>query len=219
MTNVFINKKPNYKKLLEYGFRKQKSVYFYTSEIYNGQFELLIEVEGKDVSTRLTDLATNDLYTLHLLEGAEGTFIGQVKKEYDAILSDISEKCFETDVFEYNQSVRILEYAKEKYGSEPEYLWTKFPRNAVCRRKDNKKWFFALLSVKGSVLGLETNKIIEIVDLRADKKDVPELLKQNNIYPAYHMNKKSWITIILDGSMNINDIYHFIDYSYNLAKK
>ena len=33
------------------------------------------------------------------------------------------------------------------------------------------------------------------------------------------MNKKHWITIILDGSVNIEEIYNLIDISYNLSLK
>ena len=79
MTNFFDNKKPNYKKLLNFGFRHKESVYSYKTEIYKGQFELL--VEGNDVTTKLFDLASGDLYTLHLLDSAEGTFIGKVREE------------------------------------------------------------------------------------------------------------------------------------------
>ena len=219
MNDFFANKKPDYKKLLEYGFKKKGPVYSYLTEIYNDQFRLLIEIESKDVTTKLTDAYSGDLYTLHLLEGAEGTFVGQVREEYEKVLKDISEKCFVTDVFEFPQTFQVLDYALQKYGTEPEYLWEKFPRNAVCRRKDNKKWYFAVLSVKGSNIGLETNEIVEVIDLRAPKEEVSELLKQENIYPAYHMNKKSWITFILDGSTEINEIYKFIDNSYNMAKK
>ena len=218
MTEFFKNKKPNYQKLLKFGFKKKDSVYCYSQEIFNGQFELAVEIEGKDVSTRLTDISSGELYTLHLIEGVSGTFIGQVRCEYEDVLKEISEKCFETDVFEWEYTKKILKYAVDKYGTEPEYLWEKFPRNAVCRRKDNKKWYFGVLSVKGSTLGLETNEIQEVIDLRADKEEVPELIKKDNIYPAYHMNKKNWITIILDGSMNYDEICEFIDKSYKLAK-
>ena len=219
MTDIFKNKRPNYQKLAEFGFKKNGSVYSYVQEIFNGQFSLAVNIEGKDVSTSLTDTSSDEEYTLHLIEGVSGTFVGQVKFEYDELLKRISENCFETDVFEWDYTHKILKYTLDKYGIEPEYLWEKFPRNAVCRRKDNQKWFFAILSVKGAALGLETNEIQEVIDLRVDKDSVKELIKQDNIYPAYHMNKKSWITIILDGSMELNKIYEFIDKSYILADK
>lgn len=72
---------------------------------------------------------------------------------------------------------------------------------------------------KGSKIGLNTDEIVELIDLRANVEDVPHLIRQPNIYPAYHMNKKHWFTIVLDGSVPIKEIYKYIDISYNLAKK
>ena len=37
------------------------------------------------------------------------------------------------------------------------------------------------------------------------------------VVPAYHMNKLHWISIILDGSMTDQDIFHLIDDSYRLT--
>ena len=99
------------------------------------------------------------------------------------------------------------------------FYWEKFPRNAICRRKDNQKQYLAILSVKGSKIGLETDEVVEVIDLRVPKDKISYILQCNNIYPAYHMNKKSWITIVLDNSINMTDIYEYIDESYLLAKK
>ena len=219
MDNIFANKKPNYKKLINYGFKNNGQKYSFLKEIFKDQFQLIVEVEGKDVNTELVDIFSGDLYTLHLMDSAEGTFIGQVREEYEAVLRDISKNCFETDVFEFEQTFELLDYVLKKYGAEPEYLWEKFPRNAVCRRKDNQKWYLAILSVKGSTLGLEGEDIVEVVDLRASKDSVAELLKKEYIYPAYHMNKKSWITIILNHSVETDEIYKYVDESYRLAGK
>ena len=62
------------------------------------------------------------------------------------------------------------------------------------------------------------DEIIEVINLRAPKDEVPELLKLKHIYPAYHMNKKSWITIVLDGSCTLEEIFARIDKSYELVK-
>ena len=192
----------------------------YEISFLDNSFKAVVKInKNGEVSGTVYDIENNDEFLPLRVESLEGSFVGKVREEYENILSDISEKFFETDVFTFAQSKQILNYAMEKYGTEPEYLWEKFPRNAVCRRKDNKKWYFAVLSVKGSTLGLPTDDIMEVVDLRADKKDVPELLQQNNIFPAYHMNKKSWITIILDGSMGVDKVFNYIDKSYELAKK
>ncbi len=215
-----MKKRANIQKLKTFGFKKNGDKYSYSLDIMNNEFTLNIDIiDESEIKTELIEKAFNEPYTLHLVEDAQGTFVGQVRKEYEKILYEIKEKCFDINVFEWEYSYEILDYAKEKYGSPAEYLWPKFPRNAVCRRQDSQKWYFAILSVQGSKLGLPTDEIIEVIDLRAPVEDVPNLLNQPNIYPAYHMNKKHWITIILDGSMPINEIYMLIDKSFLLAKK
>ncbi len=215
-----MKKKANIQKLKDYGFKKDKDKYSYSVNIMNGDFTLNIDIINEnEIRTELIEKAFNEPYTLHLVEDAQGTFVGQIREQYEKIIDEIKEKCFEIKAFEWEYSYKILDYAKEKYNSPAEYLWEKFPRNAVCRRQDNEKWYFALLSVQGSKIGLKTDEIIELVDLRVPFAEVPNLLKQPNIYPAYHMNKKHWITIILDGSMSLDEIYKFIDRSYELAKK
>lgn len=215
-----MKKKANIQKLKEYGFKKNGNKFSYNTEILNGDFILNIDItEGKEIQTELIEKEFNEPYTLHLVEGANGTFVGKIREEYQKIIDNIKEKCFEIKNFEWKYSYRVLDYAKEKYNSPAEYLWPKFPRNAICRRQDNNKWYFAILSVQGNKLGLETDEIIEVIDLRVPEDDLPRLIKQKKFYPAYHMNKKHWITIILDGSVPIDEIFKFIDKSYELAKK
>ena len=214
------NKKYNKTKLSDFGFRKTNDGFVYSEDIMNGEFSLLFTIlKSGDVKTELIETETKEPYTLHLVEGVEGKFVGEVKAEYNRVVDKIIKDCYEMSVFEFEQSLDVLKYAKNKYGSEAEYLWEKFPRNAVCRREDNQKWYFAVLSVKADRLGFDTDDIIEVIDIRAEREDVPNLLKQDNIYPAYHMNKRSWITVVLDGSMSREELYSRIDKSYELAGK
>ena len=223
MNNVlaYKNKKIIPDKLFKYGFKDCNNSYNYSTDIYNGEFRLSIEINKKnsEVTTELREKTTDEIYTLHLLPDAEGNFVGKIREEYENILEDIKNKCFETGAFEWEYSYKVIDYCKHKYHDEIEYLWAKFPRNGVCRRQDNKKWYLAILSVSADKLGFKTNEIYEVLDLRAHVEEIPQMLKKENYYPAYHMNKKSWITVILDGSVNIEDIYKLIDTSYQLANK
>ena len=38
-------------------------------------------------------------------------------------------------------------------------------------------------------------------------------------FPGYHMNKKYWVTILLDGTVNEAKVLDFLDMSYNLIDK
>ena len=78
--------------------------------------------------------------------------------------------------------------------------------NAVWRRADNEKWYGALLTVEKQKLGIKSHDTAEIIDLRADPEEVKELIKEENYYPGWHMNKKHWYTVILDGSVAFEEI-------------
>lgn len=98
-----------------------------------------------------------------------------------------------------------------------EFLWKKYDNNAIWRNKQNNKWYGVLLVISSKKLGLDYDKEIEILDLRYQKDDIDKIIDNKKIYPGYHMNKKSWITINLDNTVNINKIYKLIDNSYNLT--
>jgi predicted DNA-binding protein (MmcQ/YjbR family) len=39
------------------------------------------------------------------------------------------------------------------------------------------------------------------------------------VQPGFHMNKKHWNTIVVDGSVSVKLLKEWIDHSYNLVKK
>ena len=219
-SHYFDKKKPNSKKLLNYGFNKKDDCYYYNQDIMQKDFNLSIEVFGTgEIDTKLIEKSTNEEYTLHLVKSANGQFIGKIREEYENILKDIGNKCFDTDVFKSKQAHDIIRYVSKKYNDSLEYLWEKFPENAVCRRKDNKKWYFAILTVAKNKFGFDNDEIAEVIDLRAKTEEIEDLIKTKKIYRGYHMNKKHWISIILDNSVDIEEIFKRIDISYELAKK
>ncbi len=216
---IFKNKACNFERLLEYGFEKREDTYFYKGILPSSEFEMLVSItELGKVSATIMDTGLNEPYTLHLASGAVGEFVGTIRAEYENILTDIADKCFEPDVFKTDIAKEIIAYVRNTYGDELEYLWKKFPDNAVVRRSDNKKWYAAILTVSRSKLGFESDEIVEVIDLRMKPEEV-EKIDKVKILPGYHMNKKHWITVVLDGSVSLDEIFTLIDESYVLAKK
>ncbi|MBQ7081454.1 MAG: MmcQ/YjbR family DNA-binding protein, partial [Fibrobacter sp.] len=108
-------------------------------------------------------------------------------------------------------------YAEQKYGDKPEYLWERFPQFAAIRKHENKKWYCLLGTVEKSKVGLKGDEIIEVANFKIVPKELPELLKKPGYLPAYHMNKKSWVTVVLDGTVPLTEIKKLLDKSYTLA--
>ena len=113
----------------------------------------------------------------------------------------------------------MIEYIKNKYNDELEFLWEKFPNNAIFRRKDNKKWYAVLLTIPLNKLKIKSNEIVEIIDIKASEEQINELIDNKTVYEGYHMNKKHWITVVLNSSMQNEKLFELIDKSYQLANK
>ena len=166
----------------------------------------------------LIDAATDEPYTLFLVEDAQGSFIGEVRAAYCDALSAVAEACFAKTVFQSGYSESVIEYARNTYGDELEFLWEKFPKNAILRRKDNRKWYAALLTISKSKLGAFPDEEIEVLDLRAAPEAIPDMVDGKRVFAGYHMNKKHWITLPLDGTLPAEEICAMLDTSYALAK-
>ena len=216
---IFKNKSANVDKLVKYGFQLVGGRYVYQTAIIDEQFQMTVTVDGGEVSAELYDMTAEDVYTLHLALGAVGAFVGRVRAEYEQVLRDIEQNCFELDVFKQDYTRELIQFAKEKYGDEPEYLWADLPDAAVIRRKDTKKWYVLLMTVLPKRLGLKGEEPIEIVDLRFDVDELPLKIDGERYFAGYHMNKKHWITVLLDGSVPLAEILDCVDKSYILAKK
>lgn len=122
--------------------------------------------------------------------------------------------------FRSEQAREVVKYAREKYGDELEFLWPKFPKNAILRNRLNQKWYAAMLAVGKNKLGLDSEEEVEILDLRFYPHEALAFAEENNnVYPGYHMNKGNWITVILDGSMETEKILGLVDLSYEVAAK
>lgn len=216
--DIFLRKKAVPERLESYGFQKIRSGYRYGTNILDNAFALEITIgKGMLPDTKLTEIATGEEYVLYKTD-AVGTFVGEVRTAVANILQDIADYCYETAVFKAEQSVALIAYVREKYGDELEYLWDKFPDNAVWRRKDNKKWYGALLTVSRRKLGIPSDEIVEIIDLRIAPEEMEDLIDNARFYPGWHMNKKHWYTIILDGTVSVDEICCRVDESYLLAK-
>ena len=216
LENMLKNKAIECNKLVEYGFKKQENKYIFKNKIYNKQFEIVVIISDKQKTSKLIDLANDEEYIMVDIQDCAGKFVGEIRQEYEKTIQDIINKCTIDEIYKNQQSKEVIKYIKEKYDDDLEFLWKKYDNNAIWRNKQNNKWYGVPLVISSKKLGLDYDKEIEILDLRYQKDEIDKIIDNKKIYPGYHMNKKSWITINLDNTVNINKIYKLIDNSYNL---
>ncbi len=215
---IFKFKTPNFEKMRLFGFQEEQGKFVLRMPIFEEQFVLTVRISADgSVNAELLDALTEEPYTLHLVEEAAGEFVGRVREEYRAALQTVAEKCFETEIFKSAVTKELIARVREKYGDEPEYLWEKFPDNAIWRRKDNQKWYGAVLTVARAKIGLSGEGNAEILDVRADPAEIELLVDNVKVFRGWHMNKKHWISLPLDGSVDLEEIENFLEESWHIA--
>ncbi len=116
-----------------------------------------------------------------------------------------------------NQKDEIQKYIHKKYHTDFEHLWARYPNDGIFRRNDNRKWFALIMAVARGTMRLSGDGTVEVLNVKCDPQLMGALLASPGYRPAYHMSKANWISIILDGTVNIAEIKSLVDLSYKLT--
>lgn len=111
---------------------------------------------------------------------------------------------------------KLFCWVGEQYGTEPEYLWEKYPNFAVLRNNAGK-WYAIVMNIPAGKLGLPGEHTVNVVNVKCDPMLIGSLRMKEGFYPAYHMNKEQWISIALDGAVSDSEIQTLIDISFRLT--
>ena len=198
-------------KLIAYGFTDENGRLTYAKALPDDGMKIIVEYNGT-INGRIIDLSLNDEYTAFRVEGAMG-YSAQIRQKYIELLTDIRDHCCKDQYFKTPQAQRVSDYILEAYGSAPEYLWPNIPSYAAFRKPGKKKWFAVMGSVPLNKVNRESKSAqpVEVINVKVDQGGIKDFLAQTGIYEAFHMNKKCWVSIILDDTLPDDEIQRMID--------
>ena len=217
MFEIFKSYQFNQEKARAYGFIENEGVWIYSCQILQDDFVMTVSITTDNVSFQVFDQETGDLYPQVHMESMRGSFVGSVREACLEILYQIRKACFDVQNFICPQTKRIMAQVLEKYGNQLEYLWEKSPDTAILRHEDNQKWYAVLMRIPWDRFDKAREGQVEAVNLKHDC--VADLLSQKGIYPAFHMNKRYWISLALDDSLSDDDVLNLLEISWNLTLK
>lgn len=205
-------------KLIEYGFYYIDNTLVYSKTIMNNEFEIVVEYK-EEILGKIIDLSFNEEYTNYRLNTL-GDYALEIKNEFINLLCDIRDKCADQRLFIYNQPNIINDYIYKTYHVEPAFLFVKDPHLAIYRNNKDK-WFAVIMHLPFNTVDKTSKRLdtVEVMNIKVKPETLEDLIKINGIYEAYHMNKKHWVSVILDESIDHKYIFNMIDTSYNLVNK
>ena len=91
----------------------------------------------------------------------------------------------------------FLEHCFEVYGTRPDYPFDDLLETAVLRHGNNRKWYALVMKVSRRKFGLESDEVVDVVNLKLPIEMFGSFGASDGVYPAYHMNKVHWISVML----------------------
>ena len=91
----------------------------------------------------------------------------------------------------------FLNMCQASYGTSADYPFDEDFETAVLRHTDNRKWYAIVMRVSRRKCGLESNEVSDVVNLKLPTEMFGSFGVADGVYPAYHMNKLHWISVLL----------------------
>ena len=111
----------------------------------------------------------------------------------------------------------FLEYCLNTYGTSLDYPFDDHLETAALRHTGNKKWFALVMKVSRRTFGFDSDEVIDVVNLKLPTEMFGSFGATDGVYPAYHMNKLHWISVLLPDAPD--DVVQFlVNVSFEAAK-
>ena len=220
---VFAGRRFEPRKMLDFGFIKTGGAYRYETDFMNGDFSATVIIfDNGAFDCTVVDKMNDEEYRPLRIDSFSGGYVNSVRLAYEALLESIAGGCCKDVLFASDQANRIAERISEVFGVAPDFPWkqSKYQSCGVFRHADNLKWFALIMNVRRRLITKGgDNSTVDIINLKSEPDMIEQLTRQTGIYPAYHMNRKHWISVSLDDTLTDDRVMALLAKSFELTKK
>ena len=190
--------------------------YTMSPSVSDGAFraDIALSLAEQTLTVHLFDSATGEKYALFDMPASHGAFVASLREEVQKIIDEIRAKCFDSKDLKDD----YIAWIKTKFGAVPDFPWADTPEFCVFRCP-NEKWFALIMKVKYKQLGLTGDENVWVVNMKANQDEIPSLIDHKSIFPAWHMNKKHWITVLLTAVTDFKKLRELSQKSHELVSK
>ena len=198
-----------------FGFKEEAEKLIYRKEILDSSFLIEIVFINNQLLIEVYDLEFDETYSLFSVDSAVGETVQNIREHVENLLSSILGLADESGKI----SSEVIDYCNNKYGGNYVNPFKKHP-DILAFVNEKNKWYALLSDVEYNKLNKNTDITtkVKILNVKYPTDRILGIIDNKNIFPAYHMNKKHWISIVLDKNIKLETIKELIDISYFLVK-
>ena len=201
--------------LLQFGFEEEAEKLIYRKEILDSSFLIEIVFINNQLLIEVYDLEFDEIYSLFSVDSAVGETVQNIREHVENLLSSILGLADESGKI----SSEVIDYCNNKYGGNYVNPFKKHP-DILAFVNEKNKWYALLSDVEYNKLNKNTDITtkVKILNVKYPTDRILEIIDNKKFFLAYHMNKKHWISIVLDKNIKLETIKELIDISYSLVK-
>ena len=76
-----------------------------------------------------------------------------------------------------------------------------------------------MMDIPPSKLKMHGEENVDVINLKHTQSKIPSLIDNRYIFPAWHMNKKTWITVLLSSDLDWDFFSSLVEESRRLVEK
>ena len=198
-----------------FGFKEEADKLVYKKEILDSSFSIEIVFVNSQLMIEVYGLEFDEIYSLFSVDSAIGETVQNIREHVENLLSSILGLADKSEKI----SSEIIDYCNNKYGGNRVDPFKKHP-DILALVNEKNKWYALFLDVDYNKLNKNTDITtkVKILNVKYPTDKILEIIDNKNIFPAYHMNKKHWISIVIDKNIKFGKIKELIDISHSLVK-
>ena len=199
--------------LAEWGFENGQA----RQILIEGEFELVMTLADQELELVVYDLAMEEPYTLFEVASASGALVTALRQQVDEIINRIlGQQIQDNPLVE-----RLVDHVATTYGLAPAHPFKRHPEIIGFKVPPVDKLFAIFLPVDYCRLdktSTRTDQVL-VLNLKGKPEHIVERIDNERYFPAYHMNKKHWFSVLLDAQTDWDQLISMLAESYRLVKK
>ena len=172
-------------------------------------------ISSKRFEVNVFDAYTDEEYLpFNVADNITG-FVTSIREQVEALVQEIKERC----LVKADMKLRLMEYCTGKFGTKPEAPWEDSPDAYTFKTARRDKWYALFMTIPYKSLGLAAQGTLDVVNIKLPPEKILDIMDRVHFYPAYHMNKKHWITIVLNKEVDEPLVQQLLEESHSLVEK
>lgn len=181
------------KKALAYGFVREGAGLTLRKVLPETEFYAVVTLAGRALSVNVLERDTDEEYLPFNVADNISGYVMSVREKAEALLEEIKMQC----LIKSNVKLQLMDYCSQRFGTVPDAPWPETPENFTFKTARRNKWYALFMTIPYKSLGLAKAGKADVLNIKLPPAKILQMVDRQHFYPAYHMNKKHWLTVML----------------------